>query len=151
LIVLAIAASAHTQSCGLEGFTRSLNELECFAMEHEAATAIGDDAAAYRFKLNRRDLKRVRFLYEENRRSFCARYPRELVSLDIPSISAADYVRLHEHLTDPLTVLKLAQSYAYQANESPGWETSKARELCDAAKATAAVCMPGYESRPWGL
>jgi len=151
LIVIAIAANAHTQDCGLEGFTRSLIELECLAMQQEAATGNGDDAAAYRFKLNRRDLTDVRALFEENRRSFSTRYPKEEVSPDAPSITAADHLRLRKHLTDPLTVLKLAHGYAYQGDESPGWKTSKARELCDAAKGNAAACLEGYESRPWGL
>ncbi|HHH30583.1 MAG TPA: hypothetical protein ENK57_19885 [Polyangiaceae bacterium] len=146
--MVAIAASAETQAHELAGYLRSLNGLRSQASEHERAIAAGDEVEAHRFTLNRLDLRHARALSAENRRSYLARYPSETVS-DAPNISVADYARLREHLTDPLTVLKLTQSYAYQTCESPSWKTSKARTLCDAATATAAACMRGYGSRPW--
>ena len=151
LAVIAIAAMASTQGDGLAGLRRTLREMECRAMEHEAAIASGDTLAASMLETRRAELKAIRVLWNTNRDAVAARYRGEEPEGDKPTITAADFRRLAAHLSDPLTVLKLTVRYEYQACEAPDWLASTARQHCDAAKTTAAFCLPGFHSRPAGL
>ncbi|MGE0789769.1 MAG: hypothetical protein AB7S26_29115 [Sandaracinaceae bacterium] len=147
LSVVAIVAMASNLGEGVEGLRRGLREMRSRAMEHEAAVASGDAMAAWRLSLERAELSALRPLWLANRRALAERYgkaPEE----DEPTITAADFDRLDAHLTDPVTVLKLTSRYEYQACEAPDWATSTARDHCDAAKAIAGYCLPGWSSRP---
>lgn len=148
LAVVAIVAMASARGDGVHGLRRSLREMECRAMKHEAAVASGDTLAASVLETRRVELRAIRVLWNANRDAFAARYRGEEPVVDKPTITAADYRRLASHLTDPVTVLKLTARYEYQACEAPHWVTSTARDHCDAAKAIAGHCLPGWESRP---
>jgi len=148
LKAIAIVAMASAQGDGVHGLRRALREMECRAVEHEAAIASGDMLAASVLETRRTELRAIRVLWNANRDAFAARYRGEEPEGDKPTITAADFKRLASHLTDPVTVLKLTARYEYQACEAPDWATSTARDHCDAAKAIAGYCLPGWESRP---
>ena len=51
----------------------------------------------------------------------------------------------------PIALIKLAQSYAYQACEHPAWEASRAHALIRGLIDAQIARLPGYESAPWTI
>lgn len=45
--------------------------------------------------------------------------------------------------------LKLLSCYEYQACEHPEWETSEARQFCEALRHACIAVLPGYDAAPW--
>lgn len=57
----------------------------------------------------------------------------------------------HHPNTGPVSALKLLQSYAYQACESPTWETSTARAFTLTLTDDLIHALPGYDDAPWSI
>lgn len=51
----------------------------------------------------------------------------------------------------PVAVLKLIDSYEYQACEHPEWETSEAHAFCSALRRALIHELPGYDEAAWSL
>lgn len=52
---------------------------------------------------------------------------------------------------NPVTAIKAAKCYAYQACEHEGWETSAAKRFIDDLIEICIHALPGYEEAPWGM
>lgn len=91
-------------------------------------------------------------LHSANAKAYAERY-RETDTYEEPGrkVTASDYMRLEKHLRDPVTVLKLAQSYDYQATDYTHYHTTDAFRWKSHAVANAIRQLPGYEDKPWSL
>lgn len=52
---------------------------------------------------------------------------------------------------EPVAILKAIDCYVYQTCEHPEWESSEAREFCDALRKRMIHQLPGYDAAPWGI
>lgn len=130
--------------------------------------------------LQREDLQAIaQTLKHENALSIASRYPRDAkpcpgcgltvccptpLDHDLRSrfvVRAADAqpepicpfaaVEMSDVKIDPVVTLKSIACYSYQSCEHDGWETSRAKELCDRLRDGAISALPGYEQAPWGI
>ena len=63
-----------------------------------------------------------------------------------------DILAVHKIVSNPLQIIKLANSLDYQSCEdSDYWEHSKAKSLNDAIIASCIRQLPGYEDLRWSL
>jgi hypothetical protein len=88
-----------------------------------------------------------RMLVIENERSLKARYGERAFGMI--------GVGVHRFTPGPslpaVHVLKLAQSYEYQACEHDGWETSIAKKWIGTLIAGLVYEIPGYDAAPWSI
>lgn len=69
-----------------------------------------------------------------------------------PSVSTVDFTRLDRARSlAPVTVIKLTQSFEYQACEARTWPESEGYRVTQAALANAIRRLPGYDDAPWAL
>jgi hypothetical protein len=80
-------------------------------------------------------------LLAENRRSVNHRYDEE-------EIEEPYTFDLLPGRVDPVVVLKAIQCYEYQTCEHPEWESSEAKEFCDALRGRMIHNLPGYDRGP---
>jgi hypothetical protein len=66
-----------------------------------------------------------------------------------PTITASDVS--HYMKWNPVSVLKQAKCYAYQACEVGRWRDSEAKRLTDEIMHNAIIQLPGYDDAPWGI
>jgi hypothetical protein len=52
---------------------------------------------------------------------------------------------------EPVTVLKLIDSYEYQSCEHSGWKESQAKRVCDQLRKLVISKLPGYDEAPWSF
>lgn len=88
----------------------------------------------------------VGILYAENIKSFNKRYS----DTDGESCGSGAY-RASAKQLEPVEVIKLVGSLAYQSCEHEGWESSLAKALLYAIERKAITMLPGYDSAPWRL
>lgn len=83
-----------------------------------------------------------RLLVATNYESVCARYREDV---------AAPGYRFNPTMgpVSAVMVLKAIACYEYQSCEHDGWETSRAKEYCDALRMVAIGSLPGYDDAPW--
>lgn len=94
-----------------------------------------------------------KLLWTENHRSVSARYP-DATGADARDMRGPESYRFEwASLTrnDAVRVLKAIDCYEYQSCEHDGWETSLAKEFCDALRSRAIRNLPGYEEAEWGI
>jgi hypothetical protein len=87
-----------------------------------------------------------RELARENVRSLRARYPSDPPTCVRPTRTLSEYPTL-----EPVSAIKQAQCYEYQACEHDGWATSEAQKITRQIIGTAITALPGFEAAPWGL
>lgn len=93
-----------------------------------------------------------RMLWDENHRSVNYRYRETTPTPDY------SFEGIEARLDDTVVGVQVA-CYEYQSCEHPGWETSRARELCSLL--ADAICArngwesaddaPGWDRAPWGV
>lgn len=59
------------------------------------------------------------------------------------------YSPLRGRVPSPIEGLKLISCYEYQSCEHPGWESSGAKQFCEALRDTLIGTLPGYDEAPW--
>ena len=77
--------------------------------------------------------------------SIAYRYPQ-----DQPDAGEPFRYRIPRRRPTIVEAFKVFDCYKYQSCEHPGWETSRAAEICRKVKDTLIAKLPGYEAAPWG-
>jgi hypothetical protein len=93
-------------------------------------------------------------LLEENANSLKYRYtnPEDCTDEAIAGLRFNPLIVLeHPQVFTPAALIKLAQSYRYQACEHPEWQTTRACRLIDELISRQIRNLPGYEAAPWSI
>jgi hypothetical protein len=91
----------------------------------------------------------ARIRFEANDLSLKARYGN---GCEGPAPRLRDIFGMQKHLRlNPVVIIKLCRSFAYQACEYEGWEKSEAKRIVEHARAQAERNLPGYEEAPWSI
>jgi hypothetical protein len=93
-------------------------------------------------------------LVNENVRSVLHRYPEAIDSGEVPGPAEHYWERLYRfrrrrYRPTAVEALKAVRCYVYQACEHDEWETSEAKQFCDALAWTLVRSLAGYEEAPW--
>ena len=119
--------------------------MSCFQCAPELLNRIANFTAdSLRESLGATPAEVVRILAVENAAGVAARYnePAQDVSAYRwdPTVKAANLGQLFKDL----------DCYSYQACESKGWKTSKAKDMINTIRSKAIKTIPGYNEGTWG-
>ena len=96
-------------------------------------------------------------LWRENVVSVRTRYPNDTEG-EWPGprgLTMTTILSYHYHppvsLPSPVEALKLLDGLEYQSCEHEEWETSEARDFCDALRRALIHALPGYDDAQWTL
>lgn len=88
-------------------------------------------------------------LAAENVRSVCARYEDDKQE-NYAGFTSGRGVKPHV-ITDPVTILKLADCLDYQSCETSDWKETTAYRILQGVRYAAVSSLPGYDAAPWGI
>lgn len=90
-------------------------------------------------------------LWQENAKSYIARYPQHARDAELSAITARDFsMTFAGHSFDPAQIFKSCDCYEYQSCEHEGWKASEAHSFIQRLRKAAWSALPGYESTEWG-
>lgn len=118
-----------------------LSDKAITGMLQAAAPAHENETPDYPFNGRRRPFffQAGQILLRENYRSYCARY-RQQIPTDLRYLGNQQVRKL-----TAVEIIRLCDSYIYNASEAPGWKESEACAIATELKNRACRMLPGYD------